>query len=115
MCLHDDVNVSGSELSVRHHQQKQEPCFRPGLLSVSITRSLCPVEQGGCRSGQEEKEYMEHLQTPNALLEIEDQMLKASEHPNTLPRYVTITSTALHFTFPYDQFYNMSLSKYDIN
>lgn len=35
MCLHHDVNVSGSDYPKRHHQQKQEPCFRSGFFIIS--------------------------------------------------------------------------------
>lgn len=52
LCLHDDVNVFGSELSVCRHQRKTRTLCQVRV----IIRSLCPFEQGVCQGEQEEED-----------------------------------------------------------
>lgn len=52
MCLHDDVNIASSEISVRPHQQKKQG---PGLLSVQ--RQVDKTEK------KKEKKNLKYAQT----------------------------------------------------
>lgn len=88
---------------------------------MSITQSLCPFEQGGCQSKQEEKNGIYDPPANSQCLtgdgesdaEDPDAALVQPEHPNSLPRSATnafavITLAPLHYTFLYDQFHNLA-------
>lgn len=51
MCLQDDVSVAGSELSMRHHQQKTRPLLQVGVIISRIR----PFERGGFQREREER------------------------------------------------------------
>lgn len=101
MCLHYDVNVSGSELSMRHHSENKN-LFHLGVIISEDLMSLCT---GRLKEGI----YGLPADFQHLTRDGESDVEGSSEYPASL--YVTNTFTALHFTFLDAQFCLLALLK----